>query len=252
MNSTATVNRPLAAADWSGCHLLITGAAGSLGAALARRAARMGAALVLLDKDRRGLGQLADELEAGGCEPFLLPLDLAGATPDDYDRFADALSEHIGALDAVLHCAAHFDGLMPLAQIPPTQWWLSIQANLTAPLLLSRICTDLLRERQGVNLLLLDQPETMAEAFWGAYGVAQWGLHGLVQQLARECSNLPMLVRGLVLPPFQSGMRARAFPAERPDSLPPPESLAAAICEYLRSCENAAIISEIDAGSREN
>ena len=63
-----------------GKTILITGAAGGLGSALARECAGAGAELVLLDKDRRGLGGLSDRVTDAGCSPpGLYPLDLAGS-----------------------------------------------------------------------------------------------------------------------------------------------------------------------------
>jgi len=75
---------------WNGQCWLITGAAGDLGSALAHYLAARGATLVLLDKNKRGLDALADQLEATGADaPYLFPLDLGGASPEDYHRFAE-------------------------------------------------------------------------------------------------------------------------------------------------------------------
>jgi len=238
-------------ADWRGQHWLITGAAGSLGNVMAMEMARGGAILVLLDKNKRALDQLADRIEAAGGEaPFLFPMDLGGATPEDYQRFTEALAEHLGALDGIVHAAAHFDGLMPLDQIPALQWWVALQANLNAPLLLTRELLPLLRQREGHLVFLLDDLDRTATAFWGAYGVAQWGLHGMVRQLSAELSNRPIRVHGIVLPPFQSALRARAYPAEPPAELPAPELLAERLCKFLQSRQTNKIIyqfGELDA-----
>ena len=59
----------------SGKTILITGAAGGLGAALALQCAKAGAELVLLDKDRRGLNQLSDKItDQDLASPGLYPM----------------------------------------------------------------------------------------------------------------------------------------------------------------------------------
>ncbi|MCG8466477.1 MAG: SDR family NAD(P)-dependent oxidoreductase [Xanthomonadales bacterium] len=233
---------------WNGQCWLITGAAGDLGSALAHFLAARGATLVLLDKNKRGLDALADQLEASGADaPYLFPLDLGGASPEDYHRFAEVLGEHLGHLDGIIHAAAHFDGLTPVTQVPALQWWVSLQANLSAPLLMSRELLPLMKERGGHLVFLLDDVELTSQAYWGAYGVAQAGLQSLVQQLAAELSNLPIQTRGLVLPPFRSGFRAKAYPAEDPESLTAPEHIAEQICNLLQDQSNTNTINKIAA-----
>lgn len=238
---------------WRGQHWLISGAAGSLGSSLAQQMATQGAVLVLVDKNKRALEQLADIIEkAGGEAPYLFPLDLGGASPEDYQRFVEALQQHLGHLDGVVHTVAHFEGLTPLMQTPPLQWWVSLQANLSGPLLLSRELVPLLRDgaerrrsataQNGVVsdaenarlAFILDELERCSEAYWGAYGVSQWAWHGLCRQFAAELSNLPISVSGLITPAFQSALRARAFPAEYPGDLPTAQSIATRILKQLQ------------------
>lgn len=213
--------------------VVICGAAGALGRALSLKIATTGAQLILLDKDQRGLNNLADEIEAlGASTPYLFPVDLGGATPEDYERFADAVAENVGGVDCVIHCAAHFDGLMPLSQVPATQWWISLQANLSAPLLLTRALLPALKLNAAQSgqssqvVFVLDRADTVAAAFWGAYGVANWGLRAMIQQMASEWSNLPLRILGLEVGPFRSALRARAFPAENPAERVAPENVA--------------------------
>lgn len=233
---------------WNGQCWLITGAAGDLGSALAHYLAARGATLVLLDKNKRGLDALADQLEATGADaPYLFPLDLGGASPEDYHRFAEVLSEHLGHLDGIIHAAAHFDGLTPVTQVPALQWWVSLQANLSAPLLMSRELLPLMKARDSHLVFLLDDVELTSQAYWGAYGIAQAGLQSLVQQLAAELSNTTIKTRGVVLPPFRSGFRAKAYPAEEPESLTAPEHIAEEICSLLQDTSSFNIINKIAA-----
>ena len=62
--SASAVNDPVRPPRLAGKVAVITGAAGGIGAASARRFAAEGASLLLTDADASGVAQLADELGA--------------------------------------------------------------------------------------------------------------------------------------------------------------------------------------------
>ncbi|MFX4366054.1 SDR family NAD(P)-dependent oxidoreductase, partial [Acinetobacter baumannii] len=68
--------------------VLVTGATGGLGSASAQACARAGATVVLLGRKVPRLNRVYDAVAACGPEPLLYPLDLEGATPDDYAEMA--------------------------------------------------------------------------------------------------------------------------------------------------------------------
>src|SRR6185369_11074191 len=114
-------------AGWSassGCLrervVLITGASGGLGRASALAATRAGASVILLGRKVRALEKAYDELGALGlAQPAIYPLDLSGATPNDYAELAATIEREFGRLDGIVHAAAHFGGLQPAANIAP-------------------------------------------------------------------------------------------------------------------------------------
>ena len=134
----------------SGKTILITGAAGGLGTALALQCAKAGAELVLLDKDRRGLNQLSDKItDQNLTSPGLYPMDLAGAGLDDFNDLAEIVGSEFGGLYALIHCALDFDGLQPLEQVAPQDWLQSMQVNVNAPWLLSCALLPLLKQSKN-------------------------------------------------------------------------------------------------------
>ncbi|MDD5215691.1 MAG: SDR family NAD(P)-dependent oxidoreductase, partial [Methylococcales bacterium] len=69
--------------------VLITGAAGGLGSTAALTLAKLGATIILLDKNLPKLEALYDKILAeNGIEPILYPFDLAGASENDYVELA--------------------------------------------------------------------------------------------------------------------------------------------------------------------
>ena len=218
-----------------GKTILITGAAGGLGAALSFQCARQGAELVLLDKNRRGLSELSDRMtEEGLPPPGLYPLDLAGAGIDDFKGLVDVIQAEFAGLYALIHCALDFEGLQPLDQVEPQKWLQSIQVNLNAPWLLSCACLPLLKQAGNSRLFfLVDNPERVADAYWGPYGVAKVGLIGLVKQFAATLSNTSVVVRGIDPGAMRTGFRAKVYHAENPLEQPEPEIAAAKITDML-------------------
>jgi NAD(P)-dependent dehydrogenase (short-subunit alcohol dehydrogenase family) len=221
--------------------LLITGAAGSLGSALAALAAGRAFNLVLLDRDRRGLEQLYDRItEAGHPEPALQLTDLAAAGPADIDAILAAIQEEFGGLDAVVHCAARFETLAPLEHVPPEEWLLSMQVNLNAAWLLSASCLPLLRESgQGRLYFMLEDLDRVGGALWGPYGVSKHALRALVGQLAAECQSSCIEVLGINPGPMQSSLRARAYLAENPAAQPSADGAAEHILNLLDGVREA-------------
>lgn len=219
----------------SGSTVLITGAAGGLGSALAMACAKAGANMVLLDKNRRGLTALSDRITGLELEaPGLYPLDLAGAGIDEFDELVRTIAEEYGGLDALVHCAAEFPGLQPLDQVGPHEWLHAMQVNVNAPWLLSCACLPLLKKSPGAHLVfLLDDLDTVTDAYWGAYGTGKAALTGLVRQFDAALSGTGVTVRGILPGPMRTGLRARVYHAENPMDQPDPAEAAAKVAAML-------------------
>ena len=215
--------------------LLITGAAGGLGSALAAAAAGRVFNLVLLDRDRTGLERLYDRIVGEGFpEPALQLIDLGAAGPAEIDEILAAIQGEFGGLDALVHCAARFESLTPLEHVPPEEWLLSMQVNLNIAWLLSARCLPLLREsRAGRLYFMLEDLHRVGGALWGPYGVSKHALHALVHQFAVECQSSGIEVLGINPGSMRSDLRARAYLAENPATQPAPGVVAEQILGLL-------------------
>ena len=192
--------------------ILVSGAQGGLGSAAAEACARAGATVVLLGRKPPKLNRVYDACAKLGPEPLLYPLDLEGASPDDYAEMADRLHRELGRLDGVLHCAAEFRGLTPLEHTDPAAFARAVHINLTAPWWLSQACLPLLKQAQDAALVFaLDDVARVGKAYWGGYGVAQHGLAALVGMLHAELANSPVRVSALQPGPMRTPLRAKAY-----------------------------------------
>ena len=216
-------------------NLLITGAAGGLGSALAEACARQGAQVLLLDANLKGLERTCDVVEAvGGHAPGYCKVDLSTAGPDPINELLEAFRGTYGELDGLVHCAARFTGLQPMEQVQGDEWLKSLQVNLNAAWLLSSLALPSLRSGPGGRLaFLLDAVRRPGGAYWGAYGVAKAGLAEMAAILASELEHSAVEVGGFSPGPMRTGLRATAFHAEDPTTVPEPTVAAEALASWL-------------------
>lgn len=214
--------------------VLVAGAAGGLGSAAALACAQAGATLVLLGRKLAPLNRLYDAVKAVGPEPILYPLDLEGASPDDFDQLGQAIDGEFGRLDGLLHCAAEFKGLTPLAHTDPANFARAIHVDLTARWWLTQACLPLLAKSDaGAAVFVLDDPARSGGAFWGGYGIAQAGQAALIRMLQAELGEHGPRISGLQPGPMRTNLRAKAYQANADLKARPAEHYAAACVELL-------------------
>ncbi len=215
--------------------VLVTGATGGLGRATALAAARGGATVVLLGRKVRSLEQVYDAIALEQlAQPAIFPLDLEGASADDYDSLAASIAQGCGRLDGIVHAAARFDGLTPLAHVAPDPFLRTLHANLTAPWLLTRACLPLLQQRSDAAVVfVLEDPAETVKPYRGAYGIAKSALPALVAMLHAETDRTPLRIHGIRPQPMSTRLRARAYFAENPGRWPGPDACADAVVRLL-------------------
>jgi NAD(P)-dependent dehydrogenase (short-subunit alcohol dehydrogenase family) len=221
--------------------ILVTGAGGCLGSAVAKICAAEGATVVLLGKIIPRLEKVYDAIiAAGGPQPAIYPLDLAGAGEDHYRDLAATIEREFGALHGLVHCAAELGVLGPLNDIAGGVWQRLLHVNLTAPFLLTRELLPLISKSSAPGIVFVtDSVARAGKAYWGAYGVAKSGLEGFARILADELESRKVQVHVYAPGPMQSPLRRRAYPAEDAASLPLPEVHAEHIARLLSPNETA-------------
>lgn len=222
--------------DLKGRRYLLTGATGGIGEAVARAITAAGGQVVLLGRKVEALEALADALEATGGEPLLYPMDLSGASVDDYDALADTLSNQLGGLDGVVLCSWSGGTLRPFAQLDPERWARDTQVNLHAPALLLRSLWPMLgRSAQARVLFSLDNLAEVTTANWAHHSVLQWAQTGLMKTLAGEGRHLGVDVFGVYPGPRRTTLRARLYGGELPTEVNEPGPAAAGYVQLLAS-----------------
>ena len=233
---------PPAADSLAGRVVLVTGATGGLGGAVARAATRAGATVVISGRRKRQLEQLYDAMLAEGlAEPVIHPLDLEVATPREYAALAEGLERDFGRLDGIVHAAASFTGLTPLSMHKPDDWLRALHVNVSAPFALTQACMPLLtRADDSAVVFVLDNPQLLQRAHWGGYGVSKAALERLVAILHEETDESPLRVHALLPAPMRTALRRQAYFGEDILQRPLPDAAAAAAV-YLLGAQALAV-----------
>lgn len=212
----------------AGRRILITGAGEGLGKAAAMACAQHGATVILLGRTVKKLEHTYDAIErAGGVQPAIYPMNLAGAAWKDHVDLADTLEREFGTLEGLLHCAVHFKSFSPMLQIEPKDWIENLQTNLTAAYALTRELMPLMRAATDASVVFTaDRPSHDARAYDGVYGVAKAAVEQMMQIWAAEQDEHSTVRLNSFNPgPIRSGVRLRGFPGERAESIALPEQV---------------------------
>ena len=212
----------------AGRNILVTGAGGGIGRAVSLAYAAHGASVILLGRTQAKLEKIYDEIERQSWpEAAILPLDLAQATPAQYAQLAQTIEQQFGRLDGLLHCAAESGTLTPLELYEPEMWYRIMQTNLHAAWLLTRACLPLLKKSTDASIVFTSADVgRQGRAYWGAYGVACFGIEGMMQILADELAGEGRVrVNSLNPGAVRTTMRARLYPGEDPERLRAPEAI---------------------------
>ncbi|NNM62936.1 MAG: YciK family oxidoreductase [Steroidobacteraceae bacterium] len=223
----------------AGRVIMITGASGGLGGALALQCARAGASVILSGRNAGKLEAVYDQLEAiGAPKPALAPLDLATATAADYDALATTIEREFGRLDGLVHAAATLGDRSPLEMYDVPTWCRVLHVNLTAPFILTQVLLPVLRKSQDASVIFASSGVVKrARPFWGAYAVAKTGLETVRAMLSEELADVSKVRVNSVNPgAMRTAMRYAAYPVEDPSTLPAPANVTGVFL-YLLSDE---------------
>jgi NAD(P)-dependent dehydrogenase (short-subunit alcohol dehydrogenase family) len=223
--------------------ILVTGAGAGIGKAAALSFAAHGATVVMLGRTLEKLEAVYDAIEAAGHpKPAIFAADMLTATTEDYQSLAESVEEEFGQLDGLLHNASILGERKPIAQAGAQQWQDVMQVNVTAQLMLTQAMLPLLEKAASASIVFTSSGVgRKGRAYWGAYGVSKFATEGLMQTLADELENISNIrVNSLNPGATRTAMRATAYPAENPNTLPTPEDIMPAYL-YLMGDDSVAI-----------
>ena len=210
--------------------ILVTGASGSIGGALARACAQLGARVILSGRSVKKLEKLYDTILADDSpRPSIAPIDFEKADAVAYDTLADAIGSEFGRLDGLAHVGAILGDRSPVAHYDVPTWLKVMHVNVNAPFILTRTLLPLLGKSADPSIVFTTSGVSIkGRAYWGAYAASKFANEGMMQVLADELATESPIRSNSVNPgAVRSPMRAKFYPGEDVAKLTPPEAVLA-------------------------
>jgi NAD(P)-dependent dehydrogenase (short-subunit alcohol dehydrogenase family) len=158
---------------------LVTGGGGGIGREIARRLARDGMAVAVLDRDAAAAQEAAAEI--GG-----LALAADVAVPDEVARAVDAILARWGRIDVLVNNAG-IAWTGPALQMPLDTLREMLRVNVEGVFIASRaVLPHMIAGRSGSIVNLASWAGKTGAAYFAGYSATKFAVIGLTQSLARE------------------------------------------------------------------
>lgn len=188
----------------AGKTLFITGASRGIGLAIALRAARDGANIVIAAKSAVPNPKLpgtihtaAAEIEAAGGKALALQVDIREEA--EVVAAAAQAAEHFGGIDIVVNNASAI-WLAGTADTPMKRYDLMHQVNSRGTFLVTRTCLPYLKQADNPHVLMLSPPPNLDPKWFAphtAYTIAKYGMSLCVLGMSAEFAELGIAVNAL-------------------------------------------------------
>lgn len=163
---------------------LVTGAAGGIGLATARRLAGEGAAVALLDRDAPRLKEAVGSIFRDGARVGSWPVDVTDATA--VDEAVDSIARTLGPIDVLVTAA----GILESGTVEGQDlalWDRTIAINLRGQLLVARAVLPMMQQLGGGSIAMVSSISAVTgDRGVSAYAVSKAGVSSLAKQIAAE------------------------------------------------------------------
>ena len=188
----------------AGKTLFITGASRGIGLAIALRAARDGANIVIAAKSAVANPKLpgtihtaAAAVEAAGGKALALQVDIR--EEEQVRAAAVQAAEHFGGIDTVVNNASAI-WLAGVAETPIKRFDLMQQVNTRGTFLVTQSCLPYLKQAANPHVLMLSPPPNLDPKWFAphtAYTIAKYGMSLCVLGMSAEFAPLGIAVNAL-------------------------------------------------------
>lgn len=198
----------------SGKTVLITGAGGGIGKAIARTMHAQGAIIGLSDVKEEFLKDIAAEL---GERVHILPsFDITEEA--NVNALAEKAEEIMGKVDILVNNAGITRDTLAI-RMAKEDWDAVISINLTTPFLLSKaIMTKMMKRRSGRIINIASVVGVMGNAGQANYSASKGGLIAMTKTMAREVASRGITVNS-VAPGFIATKMTDVLPPDQKEKL---------------------------------
>jgi len=216
--------------------VILTGAAGGIGSAIAMALATVGCRLLLVDRNQQALSGLAESLGRLGVAAHTLAVDLTQA--EDRAAVVQQAQARLGGIDILINNAGLLD-FAPFESEDPQVIERLIQVNVTAPLLLTRVALPVMLARQQGRVVNMGSTfGSIGFPYFAAYSASKFALRGFSEALRRELDGTGIGVTFVAPRATRTAFNTNAVNRMNEAlkvAMDPPARVAAAVVEAIRA-----------------
>lgn len=176
--------------------ILITGAAGGLGRAIAHTLSEQGAAVVVSDRDASACDSVAEECRERGGDAISLPADLL--SEDQVRSQAHQAIQWRGRLDGLVCCGGIEGPVGSLLDASESDWERMLTINVRSSMWLCEEVVPTMRKQGSGRIVLISSIAGLrGNRNIGAYGMSKAALSQMARNLAVELGSAGICVNAV-------------------------------------------------------
>jgi 3-oxoacyl-[acyl-carrier protein] reductase len=178
---------------------IVTGAGSGIGKAVSLFLSRSGSRVVLAARNESRLNAVSEEIEKREGEAMVVPADLT--REDEMQSLVGRVLEKWGSVDYLINNAG-WGRHAPIVKAKIKEWDETLQVNLRAPMILTKLVLPALIEKKGGAVInIASIAAKVGDANAAAYTASKFGLLGFSQSLYEEVREYGIKVAA-ILPGF--------------------------------------------------
>lgn len=163
--------------------VVITGAAGGIGCAIAMGFHDKGAKIVIADRDEQGLSRIVEARQMD--RDRMLAVQYDASLPENAERLVAASVERFGRIDHLVPAAAIYED-QPFLSMTDEQWLRTIQVNLNGIFYICRRALPHMRPGGSIVAIASSAGHEGCSPEHVHYGASKAGVLGFAKSLAKE------------------------------------------------------------------
>jgi NAD(P)-dependent dehydrogenase (short-subunit alcohol dehydrogenase family) len=211
--------------DFSNRVVLVAGASGNLGQAMARAFYAAGANLVLLDRAPDRLPELFPQL--AGSPDHLLLGSVDAADPESVEGAVHSTLERFGRIDVLANAIGGYRAGQPVHETPLETWDFMLNLNARTAFVLSRaVVPAMLAQGSGKIVHVAARAALAGSAKAAAYSASKAAMVRLVESLAAELRQANINVNCVLPGTIDTPQNRESMPKADHSRWVPPEAIA--------------------------
>jgi NAD(P)-dependent dehydrogenase (short-subunit alcohol dehydrogenase family) len=224
--------------------VMITGAAGNLGSAVARAFETAGATLVLIDRAADRLPRLFPEMVYSADHFLAISVDLM--KPDLVEATVEETIKRFGRIDVLVNVAGGFRAGKAVHETPFETWDFMLDLNARSVLIMARaVVPHMLEQGQGKVVNVAARAALQGSAKMAAYSASKSAVVRLTESMAAELKRKGINVNCVLPGTIDTPDNREAMPNADHSRWVPPEAIADVIVflasDACRAVHGAAI-----------